>query len=93
MNDEVLGNVLRVYTRIALGAGSVWHLSGLSRIARFDPRTGEAKQLGAEEFLLVFQDGIPTQLTDVALRLRLALAHEQGGKLGHRVRPAKGTGS
>ncbi len=66
VNHEVLGSVLRSNTRIALGAGSVWHLSGLSRIARFDPRTGEAKQIGAEEFLLVFQDGREAQLTDVA---------------------------
>ena len=31
-----------------------------------DPRTGEARQIGAEEFLLVFQDGREAQLTDVA---------------------------
>ena len=51
---------------IDLGAGSVWHLSGYARLARFDPRTGEAKQIGTEEFLLVFQDGHVTQLSDVA---------------------------
>ena len=53
-------------SRIDLGAGSVWHLSGNAQIARFDPRTGEARQIGAEEFLLVFQDGLQTQLSDVA---------------------------
>ena len=66
MDPAVLGDVTGAYTRIDLGAGLVWQVAGLGRIARFDPRTGDAEQVGAEEFLLTFQDGLPTELTDVA---------------------------
>ncbi len=61
-----VGGHYPVTTHIDLAAGSVWHLSGYAALRRFDPRTGEARQIGAEEFLLVFQGGATTQLSDVA---------------------------
>ena len=56
-----------IETEIAVGAGAVWYLWGLSTIARVDARTGEAHQAGLDDFQLVFQAGQPTTFYDVAV--------------------------
>ena len=78
----IVGGQYPLTTHIDLGAGSVWHLTGYARIARFDPRTGEAAQIGVDEFLLVFQDGQSTKLSDVAFGIgSLWITNEAGNSV------------
>ena len=56
-------------THVAFGDGSIWYLSGLSTVGRFDLGTGSARQVGAEEFLLILQRGASTVFTDIAYGL------------------------
>ena len=59
----------------------------------FDPRTGEAKQIGIEEFLLVFQDGHVTQLSDVAFGFGSLWLTNQAGNSVTEFDPGTGPGS